>query len=76
MLLVVVVILMVERRARGQRRFAASLKRPRPIAPIVLTGWRGALALALCLAPVLFGFLLPAGFLAHQAGMRRFAGPD
>jgi iron(III) transport system permease protein len=74
MLLVVLVILLIERRARGQRRFAASPKHPRPIAPLALEGWRGALALGLCLIPVFFGFVLPAGFLAQQAMTRLLAG--
>lgn len=70
MLAVVALILIAERRARGRRRFDASLKRPRPVAPCRLRGWRAGLASLACALPVLLGFVVPAGLFASEAFQR------
>jgi iron(III) transport system permease protein len=74
MLAVVAVILVLERQARGRRGFSSSLKRPRPVAPLRLVGWRGAAATAACALPVVLGFGIPAGLLAVEAGERLLRG--
>jgi iron(III) transport system permease protein len=59
LLLTVAVVVMVERRSRGERRFATTAshgKSPR----VVLEGWPAVRALILCLLPVIAGFVLPA----------------
>jgi iron(III) transport system permease protein len=60
----VVLVLALERASRrGARYHNTSSRKPAPRSP--LGGWRAAAAFALCFAPVLFGFLLPAGLLGH-----------
>jgi iron(III) transport system permease protein len=39
----------------------------RPLAPLRLTGWKGALATGLCLLPLAAGFILPVGVILAQA---------
>jgi iron(III) transport system permease protein len=70
MLAVVALILLAERHARGRRRFDASLKRPRPVAPFPLRGWRAGMATLACALPVLLGFAVPAGLFAWEAFQR------
>ncbi|SFJ84266.1 iron(III) transport system permease protein [Bosea sp. OK403] len=66
MLVMVVGLILIEKRLRGQRRFALSVRQPRPVGRIRLTG-RAALGAALiCALPVLFGALLPIGFLLRE----------
>jgi iron(III) transport system permease protein len=65
LLLFVLAILSFERLQRGGARYAG--KRT-PVPPQRLNGVRGIAAAALCSAPVLFGFLLPAGILLQLAG--------
>jgi len=60
----VLIVLALERVQRGGARYAASRK---PAPPHTLGGWKAAAALVLCAAPVLFGFLLPAGVLLELA---------
>jgi len=60
MLLFVVLLLWAERSSRGKRRYHATSRRYQALPGYRLRGWRLAAALALCGAPVLFGFLLPA----------------
>jgi iron(III) transport system permease protein len=60
LLVFVLVMLYLERRHRGSARYAG--KRT-PLPPQHLRGWRALGAFALCAAPVLFGFLLPAAIL-------------
>ncbi|KPF70852.1 iron ABC transporter permease [Bosea sp. AAP35] len=70
MLLLVVVLILVEARLRGQRRFNLPVRQPRAVGRVPLTG-RVALAAGLaCGLPVLLGALLPIGFLAQEV-MRR-----
>jgi iron(III) transport system permease protein len=70
MLIVVAGLIALERYGRRRRRFSISERKPRLVSPIPLTGWRGWMALAACLAPVALGFLLPAGFLAYEVFLR------
>ena len=67
LLLVVLGILAVERRARGRGQFAMASARMFQGHRHVLTGWRGWVACAACLVPVLLGFVLPAIVLAWMA---------
>lgn len=69
MLVLVVGLILLERRARQRQRFATT-QRMRPMQPKTLHGAPALLALALGSLPVLLGFLAPAGYLAH-AGIRR-----
>jgi iron(III) transport system permease protein len=62
----VLLVLALERYSRrGARYHNTSARKSAPLAP--LRGARAAGAFALCFAPVWFGFLLPAGLLAHLA---------
>jgi len=75
MLLIVVSLILVERWARRDQRYVSMAQRTRRAAPRRLTGWRAALAIFLASLPVLFGFLMPAVYLADQAVRRiGFAG--
>ncbi len=58
----VLIVLVLERVQRGGARYAGPRK---PTPPYELRGWQAALALVLCAAPVVFGFLLPGGVLLH-----------
>ncbi|GAB5376605.1 MAG: iron ABC transporter permease [Acuticoccus sp.] len=60
----VLVVVAMERIGRGRRRFADS-RTGRPFQPMVLGGWRGALAVMACALPVLFGFVAPAATLLY-----------
>jgi iron(III) transport system permease protein len=56
---VVLVLLLIERRSRGQARYFHTSTRYRPLPGYRLTGiWR-VLAVLACLLPIFFGFLLP-----------------
>jgi iron(III) transport system permease protein len=62
----VALVLMLERwTRRGARYHNTSTRRAAPFAQ--LSGWRAAAAFLACFAPLFFGFLLPAGLLAHLA---------
>ncbi|MGB7215116.1 MAG: iron ABC transporter permease [Gammaproteobacteria bacterium] len=75
MLIVVLCLVLVERWARRQRRFANDAQHPRPLARQRLRGARGVLALAACAVPVFIGFVVPAWYLLDQTIQRvRFAG--
>lgn len=69
MLAIVIAVIVLERHGRRRQRYA-SLRRPRPLQPQRLQGAAGWLALALGLAPVLVGFVLPAAFLAWKTVVR------
>lgn len=66
MLLVVVGLILVEARLRGQRRFALSVRQPRPVGRVVLRGRPALVAGSVCALPVLFGAVLPIGFLVVE----------
>jgi iron(III) transport system permease protein len=63
MLLVVVIVMALEERARGRARFFAAPNSARPAERAVLAGWRRWLAFAGCCVPIFFGFLLPIAIL-------------
>ncbi|MCP4789778.1 MAG: iron ABC transporter permease [Gammaproteobacteria bacterium] len=61
LLLFVVTLILVERWSRRRQTYHVKAQ-PRAIAAtIVLVGWRGWLACFVCLIPVVFGFIIPAG---------------
>jgi len=62
----VALLLAIERAARHHRSFVGIDPRWRDVARVRLRGPRAVLAGAACLLPVLFGFLVPAAFLARE----------
>lgn len=67
MLFFVVALVVLERYARRRQRYNAQAQRSRRIAPVQLAGFRAAAAAVACATPILFGFLLPAGYLVSTA---------
>ena len=67
LLLFVAVFLYLEKRSRRQARFYHTSSRYGRLSPQRLRGARAAFASGYCLAPLLFGFLIPAGFLLGWA---------
>ncbi|MGG5819712.1 ABC transporter permease [Falsiroseomonas sp. HW251] len=59
----IALLLLLERASRGGRRFHPTTTRSPPLRPVVLRGWKQALAIAACCMPVLLGFVIPAGTL-------------
>jgi len=57
----VFVLIMLERWSRRAARYHETGQRKRSLPRHRLTGWRMAVGFALCLTPLLFGFVLPAG---------------
>ena len=75
MIVLVIALVSLERWARRRQRYSITAQRARSFAPKPLKGKAAALALVLGLLPVVFGFLLPAGYLAVEAWKRfQFAG--
>jgi iron(III) transport system permease protein len=75
MLAVVVGLVVFERWARRQRRYANDAQSPRPLIPHRLRGMRGLFAFVTGAVPVTLGFAIPAAYLTHAAFARvRFAG--
>lgn len=74
MLLIVVLLLHLEKKARQGQRYS-NVQRMRAMTPTVLYGKHRLLAWVLGFIPVFFGFMLPAGYLAVQAYQKFFA-PD
>ncbi|MBS7804302.1 iron ABC transporter permease [Rhizobiales bacterium TNE-4] len=74
MLIMVIALLLVEVRARGERGFSSSVKRPRNVAPKTLMGAEAFGAFCFCALPVIVGFVVPAAFLALQAVQRTLRG--
>ncbi|WP_375176066.1 ABC transporter permease [Pseudooceanicola sp.] len=66
-LALVVALVLVEKASRRRSRFYMLSSRHRPVLKRDLTGAAGALATALCLVPILMGFVLPAGVILHHA---------
>jgi iron(III) transport system permease protein len=64
LLVFVLAMLTLERTHRGGARYAG---KPVPMTPQPLRGWLAAGAFGFCAAPVIFGFLLPAGLLVRLA---------
>lgn len=67
MLVFVITLIVVERWARRDQRFAHSAQRARAMAPTRLTGGRALLALSLGALPIVIGFLGPALYLVLEA---------
>lgn len=67
MLVVVLALFITERLSRGRARFHEVGGRYQPIAFARLRGWRGGLALAVCLVPFLAGFAIPIIVLVENA---------
>ncbi len=61
--LFIIVLLVVEVLARARRRFVDTTRRSVSLAPRVVRGWRAAVCVAVCLLPVLVGFIVPVGVL-------------
>lgn len=75
MLVVALGVVLLERHARRQRKYANDAQHARPLEPHRLSGWRGAAALAACGLPIAVGFLIPAAYLVDETIVRlRFAG--
>ena len=75
LLAIVVSLIAVERWARRHQRYVGASQRARRAAPQKLEGWRAGVAIGLATVPILFGFVLPAGYLLIEAVKRvRFAG--
>ncbi len=67
MLLFVFALLLLELALRAKRRFHHTTGKYRDLPEDRLVGWRGVLAALACALPVLFGFVLPAWVLLHDA---------
>lgn len=67
MLTVVVIVMALEERARGQARYFAAPNSARPLTPTVLAGWPRAFAIAACCVPVVLGFVVPVAILVGLA---------
>jgi iron(III) transport system permease protein len=74
MLLFVFALLSIELALRARRRFHHTTGKYRNLPEEELGGWRGALAALACTLPVLFGFVLPASVLLHDAFVHVTAG--
>lgn len=75
MLALVVLLILLERHARRNQRYAAAAQRPRPMTPERLTGGRAAAAWLACFLPIALGFVAPAIYLCVEAFKRyRFSG--
>ena len=75
MLVFVMALVLLERLARRNQRYASSAQRPRPMPPQRLRGWHEAIALGLGVLPVVVGFVGPATYLVISAAKRLdFAG--
>jgi iron(III) transport system permease protein len=61
----VLLLLAVERGARGERRHHRSGSRDSAIVPVVLHGWRAGLAATVCVLPIVLGFVLPVAILVR-----------
>ncbi|MDB5383042.1 MAG: iron transporter permease [Rhodospirillales bacterium] len=59
----VMLLLLAERATRGDRRFHPTTTRQPPLQPVQLRGWREGLAVFACAAPIVLGFVIPAGAL-------------
>ena len=66
-LLIVLLLVGLEKRSRRHQRFHQTARQSRPVVPMPLTGWRGWIALALCSAPFLIGFVLPLAVIGAHA---------
>ncbi|MDA0722379.1 MAG: iron ABC transporter permease [Proteobacteria bacterium] len=67
MLAVIVILVLAEKLSRRKIRFFGSARGARPVAPEPLAGWQAWTATALCLFPVLMGFVLPLAVITSHA---------
>jgi len=67
MLIFVVMLITLERRARERQKQFHSADRFSALEPYHLQGWRAAAATLFCLLPVVCGFVIPCGLLAWYA---------
>jgi iron(III) transport system permease protein len=68
-------LVIFERWARRQRRYANDAQQPRPLSPHRLKGSRAVVVQLVCAVPITFGFLVPASYLLNATVARvRFAG--
>jgi iron(III) transport system permease protein len=74
MLVVVIGLLLLERRGRQNRGYATSPRRDRRTQPVLLPAMAGGFATLACALPVMLGFLMPAAFLANEVFARGLAG--
>lgn len=66
-LALVVALVLIEKASRRRSRFYMLSSRHRPVLKRDLTGLAGVVATALCLVPILMGFVLPAGVILYHA---------
>lgn len=66
-LLVVLLLVGLEKYSRRRIRFFQLSRQHREVQPLLLQGWRAALASLLCFLPFAIGFLLPAGVILTHA---------
>jgi iron(III) transport system permease protein len=66
MLLIIVFLIQLEKRARQRQRYS-TVQKMRPMALIKLAGWHRWLAVLLGWIPVFIGFIVPAGYLVFEA---------
>lgn len=77
-LLIVAFLLLAEELQRSRRRYHGSGHSTARLEPVQLTGAKAALSAALCIIPLLVGFVIPATFLAVEVVRRELiqaAGP-
>lgn len=75
MLIVALALVVLERWARRNRRYANDVQHPAPLVRARLAGWGGLFAALACALPVFIGFVVPAWYLLDQTIARlRFAG--
>ena len=66
-LTLILVLLGVERASRRNARFHRASRASRPVEPAQLAGVKGLIALAFCLVPFAFGFVLPVAVMGYHA---------
>lgn len=76
LLVFVLTLILIERGSRRQARYHHTTQRHQPIHRYHLHGWGAFGALFVCLLPLLFGFLVPAGQLAVWSWTRAATGFD
>lgn len=69
-LAVITALVVLERRARRNQRYASQAQRQRRLVPLQLGGLAGAAAILACSLPIAIGFAAPASFLAVRAVRR------
>jgi iron(III) transport system permease protein len=71
----VMALVLLERAARQQRRYANDAQHPRPLTRHRLDGARGWALTVAVFVPILVGFVVPAAYLVHATALRlQFAG--